>query len=227
MSNTTLKQYLIALGLKDDELVYKALTHRSVGAKNNERLEFLGDSILGFVIAQDLYERMPEADEGDLSRMRASLVNKNALAGIAKRLNLSELITLGEGELKSGGFRRDSILADAVEAIIAAVYLTKGFSQVQEFVLSIYKDSLDNLPDPETLKDPKSRLQEFLQGRNLELPGYDLVSVEGKQHQQQFTASCEIKSYAVKVLGVDSSRRKAEQQAAEQALVEIMKINDQ
>lgn len=201
----------------DETLLRNALTHRSVGGLNNERLEFLGDSILNFVIAAELYRRYPKASEGDLSRLRASMVDKDSLAGIGAGLNLGEHLYLGSGELKSGGFRRKSILADAVEALIGAIYLDGGFEAAREAIRRLYQPTLDNPIDPETLKDPKTRLQELLQARRQSLPDYELVEVSGKPHAQRFTVRCVIGGLDRRVLGSGSSRRKAEQQAAERA----------
>ena len=200
----------------------QSLTHRSASNKHNERMEFLGDSVLGLIITDALYQQMPKATEGYLSRLRASLVNENTLAEIANELSLGDFLRLGAGELKSGGFRRKSILSDTLEAVIASVYLEKGMDSAKEFVLKIYTNRLDELPCEDELKDPKSRLQEILQSRKLEIPSYALVSTSGDDHRQIFTAECVIPSLDIRTKGVSSSRRKAEQQAAQNAY-EIVK----
>jgi ribonuclease-3 len=202
----------------DEGLLRTALTHRSVSGDNNERLEFLGDSILNFVIAAELYHRYPKAPEGDLSRVRASLVNKESLAEIASRINLGDWLYLGSGELKSGGFRRKSILADALEAVFGAVYLDAGFEIVRDLIMRLYQSFFDNPVDPETLKDSKTRLQEWLQARKKPLPFYELVNATGKPHEQTFTIRCVVEEFEQEVVGVGKSRRKAEQKAAENAL---------
>lgn len=207
-------------------LYEEALTHRSAGARHNERLEFLGDSVLSVVITEHIFSALPDASEGDLSRLRASLVNKDSLARIAKALGLGDRIALGQGERKSGGFRRSSILADALEALIGAVYLVDGLDAAKSFIIDVYGDRLETLPSLEALKDPKSRLQEKLQGRGLALPVYDVVGVEGDPHNQVFTASCTIPELDVCVRGTGSSRRKAEQEAARMALETLMKKTD-
>ncbi len=207
----------------NEDLLSNALTHRSVGGKNYERLEFLGDSILSFVIAAELFEHYPEAAEGDLSRLRASLVNKEALANISNEIRLGDWLVLGSGELKSGGYRRKSILADALEALFGAVYLDAGFNTAREVILTLYKPYFENSIDLETLKDPKTRLQEWLQARKQSLPFYELVNASGKPHQQTFTIRCVIDGVDMEVLGKGKSRRKAEQEAAEVALSYLSK----
>lgn len=202
----------------DEGLLRSALTHRSVGGLNNERLEFLGDSILNFVVAAELFNRYPKASEGDLSRIRASMVDKDSLAQIGAELSLGDHLYLGSGELKSGGFRRKSIIADAVEALIGAVYLDGGFGAARESVMRLYRPILDRPIDPEGLKDPKTRLQELLQARKQALPDYDLVEVSGKPHAQRFTVRCVIDGLDERILGTGKSRRKAEQRAAECAI---------
>ncbi|MCL4112404.1 UNVERIFIED_CONTAM: hypothetical protein GTU68_007242 [Idotea baltica] len=177
-------------------------------------MEFLGDSVLGLVITNALYEQLPKASEGYLSRLRASLVNESTLAEIANELSLGDFLRLGAGELKSGGFRRKSILSDTLEAVIASVFIEKGMEAAEEFVLNIYTDRLSELPTEDSLKDPKSRLQELLQSRKYEIPSYELISTTGDDHRQVFTAECTIPSLEIKTKGVSGSRRKAEQQAA-------------
>lgn len=202
------------------ELLLLALTHRSASNRHNERLEFLGDSILSFVIADTLYQRFPRADEGEMSRMRASLVRGNTLAEIAREFDLGECLCLGPGELKSGGFRRDSILADTVEALIGAIFLDSNIHNISQLILSWYEDRLAEI-SPEKQKDPKTRLQEYLQGRHLPLPAYLVVEVHGEAHEQQFIIHCQVSGLPHPVAGTGSSRRKAEQAAAEQALKQL------
>lgn len=197
------------------ELLARALTHRSYGARNNERMEFLGDAILGYLVSTALYNQFPDASEGQLSRLRASLVKGDTLASIASELELGEYLNLGSGELKSGGHRRRSILADAFEAIIGAVYLDSGIDSASELVQHFFTDKISRL-DPRTLKkDPKTRLQEFLQARGDALPDYQVVATEGKAHEQHFKVECRIDGLAEPVIGQGTSRRKAEQAAAD------------
>lgn len=196
-------------------LLQAALTHRSVKGKNNERLEFLGDSILNFIIAATLYEKCPHAKEGELSRLRANLVNGEMLAEIAQEFELGEYLQLGPGELKSGGSRRKSILADAFEAIIGAIYLDSDMKHCQERVLAWYQTRLTDFTRFEVTKDPKTRLQEYLQGRKLPLPIYNVISIEGKAHHQHFKVSCEVEGNSHITEGSGSSRRAAEQIAAQ------------
>ncbi|NOQ35323.1 MAG: ribonuclease III [Methylococcaceae bacterium] len=195
-----------------------ALTHRSMGANNNERLEFLGDSILGFVIAQKLYELFPDASEGILSRLRASLVNQESLASIAREHELGDYLILGSGELKSGGFRRDSILSDAVEAIIGALFKDQGIEACQAWVLEIFAKKLSHLSTDNGQKDPKTRLQELMQSKGVELPDYELVSMSGLAHSQTFKIVCRTSLIDEKCIGEGSSRKKAEQASAEKML---------
>lgn len=221
MSNTLVKALHARLdyAFQNVELAQAAITHRSAGGKNNERLEFLGDAVLGLVIAEALYRQLGALAEGDLSRLRASLVNRDTLAELGRELVLGELLLLGPGERKSGGFRRKSILADAVEALLGAVYLDGGFSAARDMVLRLFAARLQNLPDPEKLKDAKTRLQEYLQGRGLVPPVYDLVEVRGKAHEQSFVVRCMIETLGIETQGIGRSRRLAEQQAAEQGLL--------
>jgi ribonuclease-3 len=198
----------------DLDLLERALTHRSVGGGNNERLEFLGDGVLNFVIAEEVFRRRPVATEGELSRLRANLVNKPSLASLARDLGLGEQVRLGTGELKSGGHRRDSILADGLEAIFGAVYLDGGFAAAQEVITRVYRDRLADLPDLDQLKDPKTRLQEHLQAGGMPLPDYEVVEVTGQAHAQVFRVSCRIADVEAVTLGEAGSRRKAEQAAA-------------
>jgi len=208
----------------DSELINLALTHRSANGKHNERLEFLGDSILSFVIADDLYHRFPKVNEGDMSRMRATLVRGHTLAELGREFVLGDYLKLGPGELKSGGFRRDSILADAVEAIIGAIYLDSDIEVVRKIVLSWYKTRLDAIQPGVSQKDPKTRLQEFLQGRKKPLPVYTVTNIKGEAHNQEFTVSCGIEGISDPVVGKGTSRRKAEQAAAELALEKLNNV---
>lgn len=214
---------LLEYTFKNEVLLNEALTHRSAAAVNNERLEFLGDGILNFIIAARLFEQYPDLDEGDLSRLRASLVNKDSLADIAKILELGQYIKLGSGELKSGGRRRDSILADAVEAILGAVYIDSGFDNCRDLILRLYKEKLQNIPDVQALKDPKTRLQELLQSRRYPLPAYTVLEVTGKAHNQVFEVECRIEGLDCITTAQGKSRRKAEQAAAKLAIEEVRK----
>ena len=198
----------------DVGLFVQALTHRSSTGRNNERLEFLGDAVLDFVISDSLFKLRPDADEGDLSKLRASLVKDTSLAGIAADIGLGEHLILGSGERKTGGHRRESILADALEAIFGAVYLDSGFDAAKDLVDRVFEQRLDELPDAEDLRDPKTRLQEWLQARKLSLPIYELVSVTGKDHRQKFVVSCTVNELSQTTEGESTSRRKAEQRAA-------------
>ncbi|WMQ73098.1 MAG: Ribonuclease 3 [Sodalis sp.] len=200
------------------DLLLQALTHRSANSKHNERLEFLGDSILSYVIANALYQRFPRIDEGDMSQMRATLVRGNTLAEMAREFELGECLRLGSGELKSGGFRRESILADTVEALIGGVFLDSDIQTVEKLILDWYRTRLDEISPGDKQKDPKTRLQEYLQRRHLPLPAYLIVQVHGEAHDQEFTIHCQVSMLAQPVVGNGSSRRKAEQAAAEQAL---------
>ena len=205
----------------DPELLHAALTHRSAGAHNNERLEFLGDSILGFVVAEWLYSNYPELGEGKLSRMRSSLVRKETLALVARKLNLSDHLILGEGELKSGGFNRDSILSDSVESIIGALFLDAGFEQSKQFIMTNFAVHFDNVSEESTHKDAKSQLQEVMQKKALSLPVYNIVETTGQQHEQVFTVLCNISDMNISAHATAKSRRLAEQKAAKQVLQQI------
>jgi ribonuclease-3 len=193
---------------KQEELLKQALTHRSFcrGA-NNERLEFLGDSVLSLVISHNIYNQQPNASEGDLSRIRASLVNEAALARLARDINLGDYIFLGGGELKSGGFRRESILSDTLEAILGAIYLDSDFIQVQTSILYLYRAYLQDLPSQSSLKDPKTRLQEYLQSEKINIPEYVVMKTIGKSHDQTFTLTCRIHSLNIATSGTGSSRQ--------------------
>jgi ribonuclease-3 len=202
----------------NEPLLLEALTHRSVGARNNERLEFLGDSILSFVVTSELYARFPECDEGELSRYRARLVKGDTLAVVARRLKLGDYLRLGPGELRSGGFDRDSILANTVEAIIGAIYLDSGLENARTFTLTMLRDQFDTITTAGGVKDPKTQLQEMLQARRLPLPVYEVVSVTGEAHAQTFTVLCRVQVLDAPAEGKGTSRRKAEQDAAQKAL---------
>lgn len=198
----------------DPELLEEAVTHRSVSERNNERLEFLGDSILNFVIADELFRRHPAESEGALSRLRASLVNRETLAGIARQLDLGEHLRLGSGERKSGGRRRDSILSDALEGILGAVYRDGGFEACRALIVRLFAERLEHLPDAAALKDPKTRLQEYLQGARLSLPTYEVLEVAGKAHDQVFRVECRVPGIDTVTVGEAGSRRRAEQRGA-------------
>ncbi len=200
---------------RDSALLQRALTHRSHGPGNYERLEFLGDSLLNLVISDQLYSQRPHAPEGDLSRLRSRLVRDVTLASIARELNLGDHLRLGGGELKSGGFLRGSILADVFEAIIGAIYLDGGFAEAQRVVCEIFEERLASLPEADTLKDPKTRLQELLQSRGQELPEYEVIEESGADHAKQFRVECRAGGLTAPVTAEAGSRRKAEQAAAQ------------
>ena len=206
-------QQRIGYHFKNPALLERALTHRSLGARNNERLEFLGDAILGFEVADSLYDSVGDADEGQLSRMRAHLVKRETLAGIARELELGDILRLGPGELRSGGQTRDSILADAVEAIIAAVYLDGGMDGARQLVRRLLGDRLADLTPEIQHKDPKTQLQEHLQSLGKPLPRYEVIEISGDPHAQTFRVSCSTGTTA-DTEGEGRSRRKAEQAAA-------------
>ena len=209
---------LIVYTFKDAALFEQSVTHRSFGFKNNERLEFLGDSILNFVIASELFRKFPDAAEGDLSRLRAKLVNKQTLSEIAREISLGGFLKMGSGELKSGGFARDSILSDAVEAIIGAVYIDGGTKEATDLILRIYEERLAALKSSNIEKDAKSRLQEYLQSRGEPLPSYVLVGREGKPPNENFQIECRSVAFSKVICASGSSRRLAEQGAAVLAL---------
>ncbi|MFP4154341.1 MAG: ribonuclease III [Halothiobacillaceae bacterium] len=217
----------LGLSFRDEALFHRALRHRSAGSSNNERLEFLGDGVLNFVIAEQLFEKRPDAPEGELSRLRATLVREGTLAEIARELDLGAYLTLGSGELKSGGFRRSSILADALEALIGAVYLDRGFEAARNLVRDLFDDRLADLPKAADLKDPKTRLQEYLQARQLELPRYEVLEVRGAAHAQTFRVVCVVDARGIVAEGTGSSRRKAEQAAAEDMLLQLRAASGQ
>jgi len=204
-----------------EELLLQALTHRSYGSPHNERLEFLGDSVLNCVVASFLYQRFGSLREGDLSRQRANLVCQEALAEIAQSLALGDYLRLGEGELKSGGFRRPSILADALEAIIGAIYLDAGFEAARAAIERLFKPLLDQVNPKESGKDPKTALQEIVQGRKLPLPQYALLATHGEAHAQRFEVECSLPTLNIRVSGEGGSRRAAEQAAARAAIARL------
>lgn len=203
------------------ELLLQALTHRSYGSPHNERLEFLGDSILNCTVADLIFQKFPQLREGELSRIRASLVKQETLAQVAQGLSLGDALRLGEGELKSGGFRRPSILADALEAIIAATYLDAGFAAAAQLVARLFTPLIDAIDPKVTAKDPKTELQEVLQARHIELPRYTLGAINGEAHAQEFEAVCNVPELNITTRGCGPSRRTAEQAAARLALTAI------
>ena len=199
---------------EDPSLLDLALTHRSASKANNERLEYLGDSFLNFAIARRLFELRPDDTEGDLSRARAALVKEETLAAIGLALGVDAHLTLGPGELRTGGAQRGAILADAVEALLAAVLLDGGAAAAEAVVARLFAEQFKSLPDAATLKDPKTRLQEWLQGRGLPLPAYVVTAVQGRDHEQMFTVDCEVREKNAQTTGHGPSRRRAEQEAA-------------
>ena len=202
-------------------LLTQALTHRSFNGANNERLEFLGDGVLNFIIASQLYAKFPKLDEGDLSRLRAHLVKEPTLAEIATTLNLGEVLRLGEGELKSAGWRRPSVLADALEAIIGGVFLDAGFDAAQAVVIALFTPLIEKI-DPKAIgKDPKSMLQEYLQSKKIDVPAYEVLAIEGEAHCQVFRVECRVPKFNITTQGEGSSRRAAEQEAAKLAYAQI------
>jgi len=226
--NTLAQQELakrLSYSFSNMSLLEQALTHRSHSARNNERLEFLGDGALNFVIATQLYLKFPHLAEGDLSRLRAQLVKEATLSEIAQTLHLGDALKMGEGELKSAGWRRPSILADALEAIVGAVYLDGGFVAAQAFVQDLYAQKLATI-DPKVIdKDPKSLLQEWLQARKMPVPEYTVTHTSGEAHQQQFVVECYIAKHNIRTSGEGTSRRLAEQSAAKLALAELQKLS--
>lgn len=206
---------------QDTGLLKQALTHRSAGHKHNERLEFLGDAILNLTIAEALFHQFPKCNEGELSRMRATLVREPTLALLARDFQLGDYLSLGQGELKSGGFRRESILADCVEALIGAISLDSSLANATEIVTRWYQPLLKDIQPGDNQKDAKTRLQEYLQGNRLPVPTYNIVNIQGEAHNQLFTVECSIQNNDRTFIGKGSSRRKAEQAAAEQILQEL------
>lgn len=205
----------------DIELLNKALTHRSVSKHNNERLEFLGDSVLGSIISEELYSRHSNIDEGQLSRLRSHLVRGNTLANLAKKLDISKNLRLGQGELKSGGFRRESILADTFEAILGAIFLDSDYLTVKKVVLNLFSDLLNEVKSEESLKDFKTQLQEMLQKKGYDLPKYELLQTKGKDHNAVFYVSCHVEVLKIKVEKNAKSIKRAEQACAQSILEEI------
>ncbi len=208
-------------GFGRPELLRQALTHRSFGSPHNERLEFLGDSVLNCAVAGYLYQRFGDLKEGELSRLRASLVRQETLVEIAQDLGLGDLLRLGEGELKSGGAGRPSILADALEAIVGAIYVDAGFDAARAVIERLYEPAMARIDPNDTGKDPKTALQEILQGRHLPLPRYGLLATRGEAHAQEFEMECVITELGIRSTGIGCSRRIAEQQAAQRAIAEI------
>ena len=211
-------QARIGYRFKDTELLERALTHRSRGTQNYERLEFLGDSILGFVVAEQLFKLFSDVREGRLSRIRSSLVRRETLAAVAREMNLSDYLIMGEGELKSGGFNRESILADVVESMIAAIYLDAGMDKAREIIHAWLAPYFSEATQQSSFKDAKSRLQEAMQKRGLPLPHYQIIETTGEQHEQEFTVRCELPELGLQCDAQGASRRAAEQQAAEHLL---------
>lgn len=212
-----------ALGhdFRDPDLLQRALTHRSAGSPHNERFEFLGDSLLNLIVAEALFRRWRSVDEGVLTRARAQLVRGSTLAQIAREFDLGKHLVLGPGEMKSGGHRRESILADALEAIIAAIHLDAGFERCREVVLGWFGQRLDELPVAKLGKDAKTLLQEWLQGRGYRRPDYCLSATHGEEHNRCFEVTCLVPEFGINAEGSGSSRRAAEQQAAKRALAQI------
>jgi ribonuclease-3 len=211
-------QKKLAYEFGDPALLVQAVTHRSAGGTNNERLEYLGDAVLGLVVAEALFQRSPAATEGELSRLRATLVRKQTLAEIARDLELGDYLKLGSGELKSGGYRLDSILADALEAVVGAIYLDGGLGPSSDWIQKKFASRLETLPSAAELKDAKTRLQELLQSRHLKLPAYSVTRVHGEAHAQTFEVECRVSEQNKATHGSGKSRRLAEQQAAEAML---------
>jgi ribonuclease-3 len=203
---------------QNPELFQQALTHRSASNRNNERLEFLGDAVLDFVVSGVVYQAYPEAAEGDLSKLRALLVKESSLAKLASEIGLGEHLILGSGEQKTGGHRRESILADALEAVFGAVYLDGGHDAAKQLIDGLYEQRYRTLPDIQDLRDPKTRLQEWLQGRKMAVPCYELVEVSGEDHEKRFTVSCTVIENSAVSKGEAKTRRKAEQNAARKML---------
>ncbi len=199
-------------------MLEQALTHKSSGHNNNERLEYLGDAVLGFIIADIVYQKFPDASEGELTWLRASLVKGKKLAEISREIQLSEQVKLGTGELKSGGWRRDSILADTLEALIGAIYLDSNIESCRNVILKIYQHHLDGIDPTNIKKDAKTQLQEYLQSQKQNRPDYKIISATGASHEPEFTVSCKIDLFDEPVIATGKSKRKAEQAAAEKAL---------
>ena len=223
MDQLVIKQLsdLFKYQFNDVSLLELALSHRSYQHNNNERLEFLGDSILNFTIAESLYQKFKTLPEGDLSRLRASLVKSESLAEVAKSIKLGDFILLGEGELKSAGWRRPSILADTFEAIIGAIYLDGGFEEARKFILNFFQTQIESIDPKRIVKDAKTTLQELLQSRKLMIPEYKVIKIEGEAHNQVFFVQCEISQLRLQTEGSGTSRKLAEQEAAMVAIEEV------
>jgi len=218
-------QSTLSYRFNDSALLAQALTHRSAPGSSNERLEFLGDAVLDVVVSDVLFRSFPHADEGDLSRLRAHLVKDSSLAELARSSGLGDYLALGSGEKKSGGHRRQSILADALEALFGAVYLDAGFEAATRVIHRVYGERLEVFPELAQLKDPKTRLQEWLQSRGMGLPSYTLKETTGQAHAQSFTVNCRVEDLDLDIDGAGSSRRKAEQQSAQRMLLSIGESN--
>ena len=221
--NVRLLQERLNYSFRDQSVLMLALSHRSCGSSNNERLEFLGDAILGLSVTDILYRNFPKAREGELSRMRSQVVRAESLAGVAKQLELGSELLLGPGEMKSGGHRRDSILGDTVEALIGAVYVDTGLAAAQSCIAIWFKDLLTAASEGDSIRDAKTSLQEWLQKRGKSVPDYTLVNTGGEAHSRLFTVSCKIAAVEQEISAVASSVRKAEQMVAAQLLIELEK----
>lgn len=217
-------QRSIGYCFRNADLIRRALTHRSFGASHNERMEFLGDSIVNCVIARTLYQKFPELPEGELSRLRASLVSEPALAALAQNIDLGTALLLGEGELKSGGGHRPSILADALEAVFGAVLIDGGFDAASQAVEHVFRVPLETIHPATAGRDAKTQLQESLQGQRLPLPCYTVTAIHGEAHEQRFEVECFIASLNIRCSGAGTSRRRAEQEAARQAYDQVMRL---
>jgi ribonuclease-3 len=220
MHNSALSRKL-GYEFRQPQLLQRALTHRSYAPEHNERMEFLGDSVLGCVIAKYLFSSYPQLSEGELSRLRSNLVREETLATLAQQLDLGSHLKLGEGELKSGGFRRPSILADALEALFGAVMLDSDFSEAERAVLNLYVPYLEKVDVKTQGKDAKTLLQEYLQGKRIPLPTYTIIAMQGEAHEQSFQVECAIPSLKISARGTGTSRRNAEQQAAQAAYQQL------
>ena len=227
MNSNQIEQIESILGhtFKDKALIKIALTHRSAKGENNERLEFLGDGILNFIVAELLYVRFQQLSEGDLSRLRSQLVKESTLCDIAKNLTIGDFLLLGEGELKSAGWRRPSILADSLEAIIAAIYLDDGIGKVKSFIERRFNEHIITIDPNKIHKDDKSLLQEFLQGKKIDIPEYTVIEIAGEPHAQAFEVKCRIPKLNIEKIGKGPSRKIAEQNAANLALISLGKIS--
>jgi|TARA_B110000003_G_C16493371_1_gene474385 ribonuclease-3 len=225
MENKELKilEKSIKYKFKDKSLLMLAMTHRSYSGKNNERLEFLGDSILNFVVADLLFKKFNDLDEGDLSRLRSQMVKEEPLSKLGNELKIGDFLNLGVGELKSSGWRRPSILADAFEALIGAIFIDSGMDSAYKFIEDSYADLIEKINPKEIHKDPKTILQEFLQAQKVSLPSYEVIKVEGDAHNQLFTVTCEVSKFDIKAEGGGRSRKIAEQEAAKEAMATIEK----